>query len=77
MTRSLALLRAASRKWTIDQSSTLQEINKALRSPDIQEFFGPTGLIVEGSTPAEYKEFVDKELRKWGDIVRRAGVKVE
>ncbi|MGE4240034.1 Bug family tripartite tricarboxylate transporter substrate binding protein [Ramlibacter sp.] len=53
------------------------EMNKALRSNDIQEYFGPTGLIVEGSTPAEYKEFVDKEIRKWGDIVRRAGVKVE
>jgi tripartite-type tricarboxylate transporter receptor subunit TctC len=54
-----------------------QEVNKALRSPDIQEFFGPTGLIVEGNSPAEFREFVEKEVRKWGDIVRRAGVKVE
>ncbi|MGV3570645.1 MAG: Bug family tripartite tricarboxylate transporter substrate binding protein [Ramlibacter sp.] len=54
-----------------------EEINKALRSPDIQEYFGPTGLIVEGNTPVVYREFVDKELRKWGDIVRKAGVKLE
>ena len=54
-----------------------QEVTKALRSPDIQEFFGARGLIVEGSSPAEFKGFVDNEVRKWGDIVRKAGVKIE
>ena len=53
------------------------EIGKALRATDIQEFFAPTGLIVEGSSPAVFREFVDKELRKWADTVRRANVKVE
>jgi tripartite-type tricarboxylate transporter receptor subunit TctC len=54
-----------------------QEVNKALRSTDIQEYFGPSGLIVEGNSPGEFRDFVEKDVRKWGDIVRRAGVKVD
>jgi tripartite-type tricarboxylate transporter receptor subunit TctC len=54
-----------------------QEVNKVLRSPDIQEYFGSRGLIVEGSSPAHFKDFVETEVRKWGDIVRKAGVKAD
>jgi tripartite-type tricarboxylate transporter receptor subunit TctC len=54
-----------------------REVTKALRSADIQEYFGARGLTVEGSSPAEFKDFVEGEVHKWSEIVRQAGVKVE
>lgn len=53
-----------------------REINKAIQSSDIQEYFGSRGFILEGSTPEAFKVFVDKEVDKWGKIVRKAGVTI-
>lgn len=51
------------------------EVNKALKSPDIQEYFGTRGFIIEGTTPAVFKSFVESELRKWSTIVTASGAK--
>jgi tripartite-type tricarboxylate transporter receptor subunit TctC len=58
-------------------SQLSEEIDKALNSADMQAFFSPTGLIVEGSTPAVFRAFVENEVHKWANIVHKAGVKVE
>lgn len=54
-----------------------REINKAIQSPDIRDYFGSRGFILEGSTPAAFKAFVDKEVARWGRIVRKAGVSID
>ena len=53
-----------------------QEVNKAIQAADIQEYFGSRGFILEGSTPEEFRAFVDKEVVKWTDIVRKSGVTI-
>ena len=51
------------------------EINKALKSPEIQEYFGSRGFIIEGNSPAEFKSFIVSEVVKWTRIVKESGAK--
>lgn len=53
------------------------EVGKALKSADIQEYFGSRGFLVEGSTPAAFKSFVEAEARKWAAIVTASGAKAD
>lgn len=54
-----------------------EEIARATRSPDVLERFRSDGAIAVGSTPGEFAEFIQKEQARWGEVVRRAGVKAE
>ncbi|MBP7565712.1 MAG: tripartite tricarboxylate transporter substrate binding protein [Burkholderiaceae bacterium] len=53
------------------------EINKALKSPEIQDYFGSRGFIIEGTTPAVFKAFIEAETAKWGAIVKASGAKAD
>jgi len=50
------------------------EVNKAMLSPDIKDFFAAQGFSVQGSTPEAFKAFVAGEVQKWTPIVKNAGV---
>jgi tripartite-type tricarboxylate transporter receptor subunit TctC len=52
-----------------------REVNKALASADIQEFFGSRGFTLGGSSAAEFKAFVKLEADKWAKIVQASGAK--
>jgi tripartite-type tricarboxylate transporter receptor subunit TctC len=52
-----------------------REINKALASADMHEYFGSRGFTLGGSTPAEFQAFVRGEVAKWGKIVKASGAK--
>lgn len=52
------------------------EVVKALASPDIKEFFGSQGFIVSGTTPAQFRAFIEAEVPKWARVVKAANVKV-
>jgi tripartite-type tricarboxylate transporter receptor subunit TctC len=54
-----------------------EEIAKATRSPEVIKRYGDDGTIPVGSTPAEFAEFIHKEQARWGEVVRKAGVKAE
>lgn len=54
-----------------------EEIAKATRSADVLERFRNDGTIAVGSTPAEFAEFIHKEQARWGEVVRKAGIKAE
>jgi tripartite-type tricarboxylate transporter receptor subunit TctC len=47
---------------------------KALASPDIRDFFTKQGFEVAGSTPAEFRAFVEAEIPKWARVVKDAGL---
>ena len=51
------------------------EVNKALKSPEIQDYFGSRGFIIEGTTPAQFKSFIEAEVTKWTAIVKTSGAK--
>ena len=50
---------------------------KALAQPDLKERLAALGAEGVGSSPAEFKAFVQTEIAKWARVVREAGLKVE
>ncbi|MET0678101.1 MAG: tripartite tricarboxylate transporter substrate binding protein [Bradyrhizobium sp.] len=49
------------------------EVNKAMQSPDIKDFFAAQGFNVRGTTPQAFKTFVASEVAKWTPIVKNSG----
>jgi len=49
------------------------EVNKAMQSPDIKDFFAAQGFNVQGTTPEAFKTFVAGEVAKWSPIVKNWG----
>ena len=54
-----------------------QEVSKALNSPAIKEKLLAQGAIPSGNTPAEFAKFIDSEHKKWAQVVRNSGAKVD
>jgi tripartite-type tricarboxylate transporter receptor subunit TctC len=53
------------------------EVNKAVRSPDIRDYFASRGFLIEGTTPAAFKTFIAAEVNKWGAIVKASGARAD
>jgi tripartite-type tricarboxylate transporter receptor subunit TctC len=54
-----------------------QEINRALQSPDLVANIKSRGMDMHPGSPADFARFVRAEVRKWADMVKITGVKVE
>ena len=50
---------------------------KALREPETVERFAGIGAEVLPSTPEEFAAFIRAEYARWGEVIRRAGIKLE
>lgn len=59
----------------LDKLST--EVNKAIKAPDIQDYFGSRGFVIEGTTPVAFKGFIENEVKKWTVIVQASGAKAD
>jgi tripartite-type tricarboxylate transporter receptor subunit TctC len=53
------------------------ELNKMIASPSFREKTAPIGSEPMGGTPEQFRDFIRSEHAKWGDIVRRAGAKID
>jgi tripartite-type tricarboxylate transporter receptor subunit TctC len=53
------------------------EIGRALKDPDFARQLSTMGLDPLGSTPDEFAALLRKEIPRWKQIARDAGVKVE
>ncbi|MDO9402401.1 MAG: tripartite tricarboxylate transporter substrate binding protein [Polaromonas sp.] len=54
-----------------------QEVAKSLGSPAIKEKMLAQGAIPSGNTPAEFAALIDAEIRKWAQVVKASGAKVD
>ncbi|MFL5108694.1 MAG: Bug family tripartite tricarboxylate transporter substrate binding protein [Xanthobacteraceae bacterium] len=52
-------------------------VAKARNLADVQTRMRDVGLEPEGGTPAEFGEFVRRDVERWGRIVKETGVKLE
>jgi len=52
-------------------------INEALKSPEIRATLAKFGSEPLGGTPQEFAAFVAEESKKWSEIIRVSGVKIE
>ena len=53
------------------------ESNKAIALPGMKEKYAAIGYELVGGTSEQFDALVKKEIVKWADIVKRAGVKVD
>jgi tripartite-type tricarboxylate transporter receptor subunit TctC len=53
------------------------EINATLKSAEFKKLVEPLGYIPTGSTPAEFGSFVQAETKRWGEVIRKADIKLE
>jgi tripartite-type tricarboxylate transporter receptor subunit TctC len=51
------------------------EAARATKQPSVAERFAVDNAEAVGSSPQEYAEFIAKEQARWGDVVRKAGIK--
>ncbi|MFZ4756921.1 MAG: Bug family tripartite tricarboxylate transporter substrate binding protein [Burkholderiaceae bacterium] len=51
------------------------ECAKALRSSAVTERFANDAAVGVGNTPEQYAAFIRTEQKRWGEVVRRAGIK--
>jgi tripartite-type tricarboxylate transporter receptor subunit TctC len=54
-----------------------QEVAKALADPAFKEKLQAQGAIPSGITPAEFAKLIDSEHRKWAQVVKTSGAKVD
>lgn len=54
-----------------------REVAKSLNSPEIKEKLLAQGAIPSGNTPAEFAKFIDSEHKKWAQVVKNSGAKVD
>ena len=54
-----------------------EEVVAVLRQQDTRERFAVQGLEALAGTPEQFGELVRRDLARFGDVVRRAGIKVE
>ena len=54
-----------------------QETAKALGTPALKERLVAQGAIPSGMTPAEFTRFIAAEAKKWAQVVKVSGAKVD
>jgi tripartite-type tricarboxylate transporter receptor subunit TctC len=54
-----------------------QVVNEAAKSKDVIEKLGAQGVDAEGSTPEAFKQMIADETKKWGDVIRATGIKLD
>jgi tripartite-type tricarboxylate transporter receptor subunit TctC len=52
-------------------------INKAMATPAFKERFGKIGDEPAGGTPEEFAEVIRVESKKWADVIKRSGAKLQ
>ena len=60
---------------------TVKRINEALvkgmQSKEVIERFANLGASVHTNTPEEFSAYIRSEYARWGEVIRKAGVKIE
>ena len=54
-----------------------QEAAKSLATPAMKEKLLAQGAIASGNTPQEFARLIDSEIRKWAQVVKTSGAKVD
>ena len=52
-------------------------LNAAVSDPEVVRRMGAQGVTFVGGTPAEADAFVQSEVTRWGEVIRKAGIKAE
>jgi len=53
------------------------ELVKIMHAPELREKLAATGTDPLTSTPEEFAAYIKREITKWGEVIRKAGVKAD
>ncbi len=62
-------------KEIVDRVSA--EFGKAMRDPEIVARIAQLGYLPIGGGPADYGENLRSEIKKWGDVIAKANIRIE
>ena len=54
-----------------------QEVAKSLATPALKERLATLGAIPSGNTPAQFAALIEAEHKKWAEVVKASGAKVD
>jgi tripartite-type tricarboxylate transporter receptor subunit TctC len=54
-----------------------QEVAKSLATPAMKERLATLGAIPSGNTPAQFTALIESEHKKWAEVVKASGAKVD
>jgi tripartite-type tricarboxylate transporter receptor subunit TctC len=54
-----------------------REFAAALRLPETSERLVQNGLIIEGTSPADYAKKIESDLKLWGELARSTGISTQ
>jgi tripartite-type tricarboxylate transporter receptor subunit TctC len=54
-----------------------REVMRALANPETVAQMHKTGVEPQSSTPAEFAMYIEREYKRWGKVVKEAGIKPE
>jgi tripartite-type tricarboxylate transporter receptor subunit TctC len=54
-----------------------KEFQAALQMPDVHERFATVGSVPLSGTPAQFRDYLQRELAKYGKLVKEAGIKAD
>ena len=49
-------------------------VNEALKTPKMRTQLATVGLDAKGGSPAEFKDYLNREVVKWGQVIKETGV---
>jgi tripartite-type tricarboxylate transporter receptor subunit TctC len=54
-----------------------REAKKVFSAPDVRDRFQSQGAVLPLGSPADFSAHIAAETKRWGDVIRRAGIKLE
>jgi tripartite-type tricarboxylate transporter receptor subunit TctC len=52
-------------------------INDAMADPETEKRFAELQIIKVGGSPADMRKLIQDETKRWGEVIKRAGIKAE
>jgi tripartite-type tricarboxylate transporter receptor subunit TctC len=53
------------------------DVNEALKDPAVKGALGAQGLTVVGGSAAEFKRVIDADVKRWGALIGKLGLKLD
>jgi tripartite-type tricarboxylate transporter receptor subunit TctC len=53
------------------------EINRIIQAPEGREQILKYGLLVTGTSPAQFGDIIRRDTPKWGEVIKKAGIKAQ
>jgi tripartite-type tricarboxylate transporter receptor subunit TctC len=50
------------------------EINRIMQLPDVREKLTVAGIEIQGGTPEDFGDVIKREVDKWGEVIKKAGI---